>query len=351
MNRADSLKTKLLNAGLADSLSFWQEKVERDLEAALKNFGPPDSRLSAACRYALMGGGKRFRPAIVHMMGKGVGKEVDLSESALAVEYFHTASLVADDFPCMDDDDVRRGRPSLHRQFGEGVALLASYALISEGYAAIGRSGARMKNKEWLPAVLACATENTGALGATGGQYLDLFPPKLDEETVLTILRMKTVTLFELAFVLGWVFGEGDPAQLAQVKKAAHHFGMAFQIADDIEDFARDQVRATSLISSRGLPDSNAPSAAFDSSAIAKAMPSSSPTASGALEPAAPLDEIKLIAQARGPVANLALIIGLERAKKQFLEEAEGFRREIKALGLENSEIANIIEILVKTGE
>lgn len=288
-----SFKDKILESGLAHSLAEWQKLVDHNLEKAKSRFGKM-GRLTDACHYALTSGGKRFRPAIVHMVAEALGKNKIVSEAALAVEYFHTASLIADDLPCMDNDDLRRGRPSLHKEFGEDVALLASYALISEGYAAIGRNGVDLEKKENLALALESATRNTGALGATGGQYLDLYPPNFDKKTVLEVLEKKTVTLFELAFVLGWLFGGGEALKLDRVKKAAYHFGMAFQIADDLDDHQQDE--------------------------------------------------------ARGNSANLAVVLGFEATKQQLLEEAAGFRSEIKALELDKSELANIIDLLVKTG-
>ena len=221
-----------------------ETKIEKDL---LENFGPSNV-LKEACAYSLLNGGKRFRPAIVLMVAKALNKGYDVLDAAIAVEYFHTASLIADDLPCMDNDDERRSKPSLHKAFNETTALLASYALISAGYRAIWQNGQKNnRDLNKLSVALEVATFNTGILGATGGQFLDIFPPDASVDTLLEILNKKTVTLFEIAFSLGWIFGGGDLERLEVVKKLAYHFGMAFQIADDLDDLAQDEKQEQSV--------------------------------------------------------------------------------------------------------
>ena len=242
------METEHIKANAARFISDFTRLIgsyRSQLELLIKENIPalgPKTQLRDACEYALLNGGKRFRPALVLMIAKALGSKIDASQAALAIEYFHTASLIADDLPCMDDDDFRREKPSTHKIFGEGSALLASYALISAGYGCI------VKNSQILPTngdqvcrlALENATENTGLLGATGGQFLDLFPPDLSIETLREIIHKKTVSLFEISFIFGWLFGGGDLHRLDEVKKAASHFGMAFQIADDLTDVAQD---------------------------------------------------------------------------------------------------------------
>lgn len=215
--------------------------IEEDITSSSYLFGPT-SELHSACVYSLQGGGKRFRPLLVHMMGEALGGNEDVRDAALAVEFFHTASLIADDLPCMDDDDQRRSRPSLHRAFNEATALLASYALIAAGYELIARGAAKNSVSGDLicqHAVLA-ASRCTGVLGATGGQYLDLYPDSTELGFIEEVMEKKTGSLFEISFVLGWIFGGGSLASLDLVRKASHHFGLAFQIADDIDDLNQD---------------------------------------------------------------------------------------------------------------
>lgn len=230
-------------------LKPYQEAIEKKIKAHLNVKMGPKTILQEACAYSLLNGGKRFRPSIVFIVAKSLDNNADVSEAALGVEFLHTASLIADDLPCMDNDDQRRNKPSLHKAFNEPIALLASYALISEGYACLAKNAQIIKNSNISYSkdadligqiALENVSHNTGILGATGGQYLDLNPPDLTLETLCEIIFKKTVTLFEISFVLGWIFGGGDLNQLHLVKKAAEHFGIAFQIVDDLEDMEQD---------------------------------------------------------------------------------------------------------------
>lgn len=204
--------------------------------------------LVQACLYALSSGGKRLRPAIALMVAEALGNQERGWLIGASVELFHTASLIADDLPCMDDDDQRRNQPTTHKVFGEALALLASYALIAEGYGKIHESVVEMSKEAPVASKatragllsLECATRNTGLLGATGGQFLDVFLKDPSEEQLIEIIKKKTVSLFEIAFVGGWLFGGGDEALLGKVIQLAAHFGIAFQIADDLDDFEQD---------------------------------------------------------------------------------------------------------------
>jgi len=224
---------------LVELRNSFEEALKCDLEQMREQI-----KLCDAIEYALLTGGKRFRPLIVMSIAQALGC-CDVKPAALAVEYFHTASLIADDLPCMDNDIVRRGEKSLHCAFDETTALLASYALICAAFEKVHVNAKFCGANEGMVA-LEQAARAAGLKGATGGQFLDLFPPDYDADTLLDILNRKTVTLFETAFVFGWVFGGGDLKQLDAVKKAALHFGLAFQIGDDLCDFEQDLGRVTS---------------------------------------------------------------------------------------------------------
>lgn len=273
-----------------DALKTYKERIEAKLKEKIPSLSNHKNTLWKACEYALMNGGKRFRPALVYMIADALGNKSDVSEAALAVEYFHTASLIADDLPCMDDDDERRERPSLHKVHGETVALLASYALIAAGYESLSKNAEEIRKSE-LPfaadsdriCVLALenATYNTGLFGATGGQYLDIFPLDFSLKSVRDAIHLKTISLFEISFVLGWLYGGGKINLLEKVKKAAYHFGMAFQIADDIGDVDQDK--------------------------------------------------------AKGRKVSIALVAGLDAAKEMFYEESKRFLEEIGHLGIQDT--------------
>jgi geranylgeranyl diphosphate synthase type II len=221
-------------------MDAYRKRIEAALKIFVSEMGEKN-RLRDACEYALLSGGKRLRPQLVLMIGEALGS-FDVMPAALSVEFFHTASLIADDLPCMDNDGERRGRPSLHKMFGETVAVLASYALIAEGYGGIYRAGL-LNPKADLSLCLEAATRCAGLQGATNGQFLDLYPPDGSLETVLKVIRQKTVTLFEISATFGWIFGGGGAERLEEVKKWAHHLGMAFQIADDLLDAQQDEER------------------------------------------------------------------------------------------------------------
>lgn len=228
--------------------SSYRQHINDLIKASIPTFGP-QSPLRDACEYALVNGGKRFRPMLVLMMAKALNCQIDVSEAALAIEYLHTASLIADDLPCMDNDAERRGCPSLHKAFDESIALMGSYALIAAGYGGLAKASSILAHSDAAHAPLAgeiCrlslenVTFNTGFFGATGGQFLDLYATHSSEGMIEEVLAKKTVSLFEISFVLGWLFGGGQIDLLPLVKKAAYHFGMAFQIADDIDDMQQD---------------------------------------------------------------------------------------------------------------
>lgn len=241
-------------------LSPYQKKIERELRLFIGNLGK-DTSLRQACEYALLTEGKRFRPALVLMVSNALMSQHDVIEAALAIEFFHTASLIADDLPCMDDDDSRRERPTLHKVYGEAKALLASYALIAAGYECLAKNTRLLQRSSHPNAdsigilALENATFNTGIHGATGGQFLDLFPPEMTKEILDETIQKKTVSLFEISMVLGWLFGGGNLAKLPLVKQAAYHYGMAFQMADDISDYSQDseEKRAINTVSLLGL--------------------------------------------------------------------------------------------------
>ncbi len=229
-------------------LKVLQEEIhQRLLQKVEREFGV-HTELKEACIYALSGAGKRVRPIIVLLVAKALGNNYDLWDVALGVEFFHTASLIADDLPCMDNDDQRRERPSLHKAFPEAVALLSSYALIAAGYRTLWQTQEVLAKE--MPRERSCviaqlalenATHNTGILGATGGQYLDLFSKDLTQDRLMEIFHGKTATFFEIAFVLGWLFGGGDVALLPRVKLLALNWGLAFQIADDLDDWGQKE--------------------------------------------------------------------------------------------------------------
>lgn len=242
----------------------YKQRIEEEIKRQIPLLGP-SSPLRDACEYALLNGGKRYRPLISLLISEALQQKAPIVSAALAVEYFHTASLVADDLPCMDDDEERRSLPATHRKYGEALALLVSYALIAAGYKQLADNTEQLRTAGLAHSsdcdticVLALqnATYNTGLYGATGGQFLDMYAQDLDLKTVREVIEKKTSSLFEIAFVCGWAYGGGALNRLTEVKQLAAHFGMAFQIADDLQDVEQDRLndRAVNMAKVAGAP-------------------------------------------------------------------------------------------------
>lgn len=230
-------------------LRKYKTKVDREIKKFIVSLKEKNN-LTKACKYALLNGGKRIRPIIVLLISEALNKGFDVNFSAVAVELFHTASLIADDLPCMDDEKKRRKKPVLHKIFGESVAILSTYTFIASGYEMIVKNARVLEKKKMVSkeksnslAILAIEemSKVSGIYGATNGQFLDLFPKNRSLKTILKIIKQKTCSLFEASFILGWLFGGGDIRKLEKVKKVAFYFGTIFQIADDICDMKKDK--------------------------------------------------------------------------------------------------------------
>lgn len=204
--------------------------AEAALEARLPAATVEPARLHAAMRYAIFAGGKRLRPALVLLACRAVGgADAAAAPGLAAVELLHTYTLVHDDLPAMDDDDLRRGRPTCHKAFDEATAILAGDALQTAAFAAAAELGAE--------AVLVLARD-TGSLGVVGGQQDDLDaegkPP--DAALLERIHRRKTAALIRASCELGALAGRATPAQRAALAAYGEALGLAFQIADDVLD-------------------------------------------------------------------------------------------------------------------
>jgi geranylgeranyl diphosphate synthase type II len=223
--------------------------VKSLLESALERFLPRKGvppRLREAMRYTLLSGGKRIRPTLVLETCRALGGRTRMAlPAACAVEYIHTYSLIHDDLPAMDDDDVRRGKPSNHRVFGEATAILAGDALQAAAFGAL----ARTPDPALVAPMVRVLAEAAGAAGMVGGQELDLTRGAPLGE----IHAMKTAALFSASCRLGALAAysprEGDLARFGR------HLGLAFQLVDDILDAAergrRNFARAHGAASAR----------------------------------------------------------------------------------------------------
>jgi geranylgeranyl pyrophosphate synthase len=216
--------------------------VERALEAALPSAGEPPARLHAAMRHLLFPGGKRLRPAFALAAAEAVGAPAERAlPVAAAVELVHTYSLVHDDLPCMDDDALRRGRPTVHVAFDEGTAVLAGDALLAAAFATLA-SDADPASAGSRLAAAADLAEAAGSRKLVGGQAEDLrFDEEpSDAERIESIHGRKTAALFAASVVGGARLAGADEEALARLRRFAEAVGVAFQIADDVLDADED---------------------------------------------------------------------------------------------------------------
>lgn len=193
-------------------------------------------RLHQAMRYAVLDGGKRVRPLLVDAAGEVVGApEPALRAAALAVEYVHAYSLIHDDLPCMDNDVLRRGKPTVHIAFDEATAMLAGDALQAEAFQAIAEAPIEAGTRAALMAELAAAA---GTRGMCGGQAIDLAAvgSSMSRAELEKMHGMKTGALLRAAVRMGALAGAANPAVLAPLDRYAHAVGLAFQVVDDVLD-------------------------------------------------------------------------------------------------------------------
>ena len=215
------------------------ERVEKALGAYLLNDDGDVERLFEAQRYAILDGGKRIRPFLVNEFCRLLGGDDKVAlPYACAIEMIHNYSLIHDDLPCMDDDDVRRGRPSNHKAFGYATALLAGDALLTHAFRVIA------ENTDATAEQNVCAvkllSEASGDHGMIGGQIMDLHgeTERLDMDTLLKVQKLKTGALIECSARLGALAAgyAPDTKESDMAALYAQKIGLAFQIVDDILD-------------------------------------------------------------------------------------------------------------------
>lgn len=215
--------------------------IESAMARAIERI-PRDSRVGDAMRYALAGGGKRLRPALVLACYEAVAaQDADdrIADLACALEIIHTYSLVHDDLPCMDDDDMRRGRATTHKQFDQRTAALAGAALIPLAFEVASGAAARLQlSSDAQKALAHTLGEAAGAAGMVGGQVLDLEGDASHANLgdLEQIHGAKTGALLRGACRIGALAASATPAQIEAIGAYGTHLGLAFQITDDILD-------------------------------------------------------------------------------------------------------------------
>jgi geranylgeranyl diphosphate synthase, type II len=234
--------------GLAEYLDARRAEVEATLGTLLP--APPDAPavVDSAMRYSLLAGGKRLRPILCLASADAVGGERHMAlPAACAIELIHTYSLIHDDLPAMDNDTMRRGRPTLHVVAGEGMAILAGDGLLTEAFHVLAREPVSRDPQVAMRKLRVIETigRAAGVVGMVGGQAIDLASvtpdstgrlPPLDATALRSMHARKTGALIRASAVSGAIMGAGSDAQIAAIDRAAGEFGLAFQIVDDILD-------------------------------------------------------------------------------------------------------------------
>jgi len=231
----------MTNLEFLDKLNDYTEKINAELLNYLPEAVDGQQEVVRAMRYSLENGGKRIRPVLVLEFCKACGGDIESAiPLACAVEFIHTYSLIHDDLPCMDDDDLRRGKPSCHKKFGEATALLAGDALLTHAFECIASSD--LSDDKAVSAVMLLA-QNAGVDGMIGGQVLDLKYESGDPSIhdLLTVHKLKTGALISAACLLGCIAAGADDTLLAAASNYAYNLGVAFQIKDDLLDVTGDE--------------------------------------------------------------------------------------------------------------
>ncbi|MFV2004835.1 MAG: (2E,6E)-farnesyl diphosphate synthase [Gammaproteobacteria bacterium] len=225
-------------------LDSYQKRVDAALDKYLPTEDPPEHNLAEAIRYSVIGGGKRIRPAMVYAAGEAMGVSTDLLDiPACAVEMIHAYSLIHDDLPAMDDDDLRRGRPTCHKAFDEATAMLAGDALQALAYEILAKDEHKELTPEHRIKMLSLLTEASGAHGMAGGQAVDLASvgKQLTLEQLENMHRLKTGALIRASILLGGMCKQDiSQNEIDLLGEYALCIGLSFQIQDDILDVVSD---------------------------------------------------------------------------------------------------------------
>jgi geranylgeranyl diphosphate synthase type II len=224
------------------NLPAYLEAKQLKVEKALRAFLPPKSawpeKLHEAMNYSLLAGGKRLRPILALAAAEAVGKE-DLVAlpAACALEMIHTYSLIHDDLPAMDDDDLRRGQPTNHKVFGEAIAILAGDSLLTEAFHILANQSNPDQAKTILE-VIARIAKASGSQGMAGGQAIDLLSEnkKVTLEELEQLHRHKTGKLIQVSIESGALMAQASQRQFESLSRFGECIGLSFQIADDVLD-------------------------------------------------------------------------------------------------------------------
>lgn len=217
-------------------------QVERGIDQHVPGVDTRPARLHTAMRYSLEAGGKRLRPVLVLATADLFGAQGDSAlPAAVAIECVHTYSLIHDDLPCMDNDDLRRGRPTAHKAFDEATALLAGDALLTHAFALLSRTYAPQPTL--AHALIRELADAAGSQRLVGGQMEDLLAEKKPDATAdeLEFIHLnKTAAMIEASLVMGGLVGSAGEKGIGTLRQVGRHLGLAFQIIDDVLDATAD---------------------------------------------------------------------------------------------------------------
>ena len=223
---------------LNEQTGLYREYVENYLKEWYSRFHEePQRQLFQAMEYSLLAGGKRLRPIFAFEFCRICGADWKIAAPfAAAIEMIHTYSLIHDDLPSMDNDDLRRGRPTNHKVYGEAMAILAGDALLTDAFAVAAT--AQLAQPQDMAFAISVLSECAGSLGMVGGQVLDICSEEREctEEEILNIQSRKTGALINAACVLGVIAAGGTEEQIDAAASFAGALGIAFQIRDDMLD-------------------------------------------------------------------------------------------------------------------
>jgi geranylgeranyl diphosphate synthase type II len=213
--------------------------IERALASAVPGHDGLEARLFEAMRYSLLDGGKRLRPILALASCEAVGGSIDDAMNyACALEMIHTYSLIHDDLPIMDNDDLRHGKPTNHKVYGDAIATLAGDALVTDAFAAVARLPIAETHPEIVLQVIAELSDAAGSRGMVSGQVIDLLGEgrTMNLEQLEYLHSKKTGALFLASVVGGARLGGATPPQIDSLSKYARALGLCFQVVDDLLD-------------------------------------------------------------------------------------------------------------------
>ncbi|ABZ82912.1 geranylgeranyl pyrophosphate synthase [Heliomicrobium modesticaldum Ice1] len=224
------------------------KQLNMKIDAALSRYMPAEDVappvIHKAMRYSLFAGGKRLRPVLVLAGCRAVGgDEESVMAAACALEMIHTYSLIHDDLPAMDDDDLRRGMPTNHVVFGEATAILAGDGLLTRAFGVLAEEGLRCgRSPALVLQVIAELADAAGSMGMIGGQVMDMESEnkQIDVATMAYIHAHKTGALIRASLRIGALLGGGSVEQVEALSRYGDHLGLAFQITDDLLDIQGD---------------------------------------------------------------------------------------------------------------